>query len=56
MRHGAPDEKQQPSIEQLAQELLAQDPEAAARLQRVGDAARRVAELQVGDDVFGAAA
>lgn len=44
--HASAEEGQQQSIEELAQELLASDPEAAARLQRVGDAARRVAELQ----------
>jgi hypothetical protein len=47
VRHAAPDE-QQPSIEELAQELVAKDPETAARLEKVGEAARRVAELQVG--------
>lgn len=40
--------EEQPSLEQLAQELLAKDPVTAAKLQRVGDAARRVMELQVG--------
>lgn len=44
---GGPEQPlQDQSVEALAQELLAKDPETAAKLQRVGDAARRVAELQ----------
>lgn len=48
VRAAGEDSKQEQSVEDLAQELLAKDPEASAKLQRVGDAARRVAELQVG--------
>lgn len=44
---GGPPEEQQESVSKLVEQLMA-DPENSARMQRVTDAAQRVAELQVG--------
>lgn len=50
VQHASPQEGEgggEESLEKLVKEMILQDPETAERLQRVGDAARRVAELQV---------